>query len=183
MFRKKHVTWRSLTPGQTVHSWMIGNGTHMARSTVKDKNAAFVTLLVFGKTEEQIPSEGTMFEVDMTEQEFCERYQQRAEELVAAIQTPLPRYTIGCHEMWNSWITYDPYEMAALCLQHKMRIIGHCKDITPKRNLFDSKLIQDIGICAEYADGDKIWCHASMDSLQDMLKLWEKRQARLAKEA
>lgn len=182
MIRKKYVTWRSLEKGQTVHSWKIGNGTRMARSTVKEKNAAFVTLLIFGTTEEQIPSEGTMFEVDMTEQEFRQRYQKQAEELMAAIQTTLPRYAIGYHEMWNSWITYDPYEMAALCQKDKIRIIGHCKDITPKHNLFDNT-VQDIGICAEYEDGEKIWCHASMDALQDMLKLWEKRQARLVNEA
>lgn len=52
-------------------------------------------------------------------------------------------------------------------------MLGHCTEILPKRNLFNEDLVLDIGICAEYQDGDKFWCHGSMLDLKEMTQRWE----------
>ena len=59
-------------------------------------------------------------------------------------------------------MSYDPYEMAAACKEHELKVVGHCTDVMPKHSLIDSSVVQDIGICAEYEkSGEKIWCHWS----------------------
>lgn len=176
----KKVTWRHLSLGQEVCGWSTGNTSHGALATVVAANSAMVTLNVFGTREEQVSSEETMFEVELTDEEFHQKYQTGAEAIIKAIQTKLPRGSIGCHEMWNAWLTYDPYEMAAACQEKGLKVIGHCTDITPKHTLLG--IVEDIGICAEYADGGKFWCHGSMKNLDRMLKSWERRIARMAAE-
>lgn len=131
----------------------------MASASVKARNAAFVTLLVFGTHEEKVASEGTLFGVEMSTEEFHRAYQKEAEQLVANIQTRLSAYEIGYHEAWNAWLSHDPYKMAAECKKNQIRVLGHCTDILPKRSLLDPALILDVGICAEYGNGEKIWCH------------------------
>lgn len=170
--RLKSVTWRSLSLGQQVKEWRSGQSLHMASATVKAKNAAFVTLLVFGIQEEKVASEGTLFGIEMSDEEFRRTYRKEAEQLIADIQVKIPEYAIGAHEAWNAWLSHDPYEMAAECKEHKIRVLGHCTDILPKRNLLDPNLILDVGICAEYSDGEKIWCHWSGESLKQMLASW-----------
>lgn len=48
-----------------------------------------------------------------------------------------------------------------------MKIIGHCLDIFPRTTMFNT--ILDIGICAEYEQGERIWCHANKEDLFEML--------------
>lgn len=147
----------------------------MARAVVKAKNAAFVTLLVFGTQEEKTSSEGTLFGVEMSDEEFRRAYQKEAEQLIASIQTKIPAYELGCHEGWNAWLNCDPYEMAAECKKNKIRVLGHCADIQPRSGPFDPDLILDIGICAQYEDGEKMWCHWSRRALDHMLSSWKRR--------
>ena len=64
-----------------------------------------------------------------------------------------------------------PFEIAKECREQRMRIIGRCKDIVPDKN-YISGCTQDIGVCAEYEDGERIWCHYSSEMLNDMLKIW-----------
>lgn len=183
MYNTKKITWRHLETGQRVESWSVGNSTCLSSAVVKEKNAAYVTLLIFNTREEQVPSEEAVFEVQMTETEFHQKYQTAAEKLIEAIQTPLSADAIGCHEMWNSWLTYDPYEMAAICKDQKIRVVGFCSGITPKHNLIDHSIVQDIGICAEYEDGGRIWCHGSHKRLNEMLQGWARQLDRNAEAA
>lgn len=177
MYENKKVTWRCLSVGQQVEGWSQANTSHSAIATVAAMNPAFVTLMVFGTQETRVPSEETMFEVKMTEEEFHQKYQTAAVEIVRAVQQVLPRDFIGYHEMWNAWVSYDPYEMAAACKEHELKVIGHCTDVTPKHNLIDSSVVQDIGICAEYEKGgDRIWCHWSTKDLNYLLSRWERRR-------
>lgn len=171
MARKmKYVTWRSLKKGQEIHGHKRGFSMSGYRAVVESANAAFVTILKWGKDREQISSEETMFEVKMTEEEFQAMYASEAVEVMKALRNRLPEYEIGCHEMYNAWISYNPYEMAAECKDKKMKVIGVCEEILPKRNMFDHDFILDIGICAEYEDGDRIWCHAHKEYLNDMFE-------------
>lgn len=168
--KEKFVTWRSLKKGQEIKGYKCGFSHSMFSAVVESANAAFVTVLKWGKYREQISSEETLFAVKMTEEEFQAMYADEAVELMKALRNRLPEYEIGCHEMYNAWIRYDPYEMAAECKAKKMKVIGICDEIIPKRNMFDPNYILDIGICAEYKDGDRIWCHASKEDLERMFE-------------
>ena len=174
--KRKYVTWRSLKKGQEIYGYKKGHGTCGFRGVVEAANVAFVTVLKWGTDKEDIASEETLFEVDMTEEEFRSQYSKGAAEVLQALQNKLAEYEIGYHEMWNSWIRYDPYEMAAECQERKIKVVGVCGDITPKRNLFDPDLILDIGICAEYSDGERFWCHASRTYLDEMLEQYNGRE-------
>ncbi len=167
--KSKQITYKYLKIGQEVDRWIIGGRTTMASAIVKDINASFVTLLVFGTREEKLPSEEAMFSVKMDDAEFQALYRDAAKELMKSIQNKLQDYEIGYHEMWNSWLTFDPYEMAAYCQEHDMKIIGHCDGIIPKAAMFSGEIL-DIGVCAEYSDGDKIWCHARSSDMSCMLE-------------
>lgn len=169
----KYVTWRSLKNGQEITGYKSGGTTSMFRAVVESANAAFVTVLKWGKYKEKIPAEGTMFKVAMTEDEFRSKYAKEAAEVIQALQNQLANYEIGYHEMWNGWIRYDPYELVEQCQKHKIKIVGVCNDITPKHNLFDHNFILDIGICAEESTGERFWCHASREYLDRMLDEYE----------
>ena len=58
------------------------------------------------------------------------------------------RDEIGEKEMWNAWLSSDPWEMAQLCKEKKVTVLGHCKDIAPKQAMFSGDLL-DIGVCAD----------------------------------
>lgn len=174
--KRKYVTWKSLKKGQEIHGYKRGTLTSGFYAVVESANVAFVTVLKWGTDEEKIPAEETMFEVDMTEDEFKSKYAKGAAEVIQALQNLLAEYEIGYHEMWNAWISYDPYEMAAECQDKKIKVIGVCNDITPKHIMFDPDFILDIGICAEYSDGERFWCHASRKYLDDMLSDYEGRE-------
>lgn len=174
--KRKYVTWRSLKKGQEIHGYKQGHCTCGFYAVVESTNAAFVTVLKWGTDEEKIPAEETMFEVDMTEEEFKSQHAKGAAEVIKALQNRLAKYEIGYHEMWNAWISYDPYEMAAECQDHKIKVVGVCYDITAKNALFGIDFILDIGICAEYSNGERFWCHASRKYLDDMLADYEGRE-------
>lgn len=167
--KEKEVTWRSLKKGQTIKGYKRGFSRSYFTAVVESANAAFVTVLMWGKDREQISSGGTMFKVEMTDDEFEAMYASEAVDVMKALSNRLSEYEIGCHEMYNAWIRYNPYEMAAEC-RGKLKLIGVCEEIIPKRNMFDHNFILDIGICAEDADGDRIWCHASKEYLNRMFE-------------
>jgi hypothetical protein len=70
--------------------------------------------------------------------------------------------------MWNGWLYGDIFEIAEACINEKMTIIGYCEDIVPKINTI-SGCEQNIGVCAEYDDGERIWCHYSGELLENLL--------------
>ncbi len=157
MTEQKQVTYKHLKKDQEIHGWTTGNSTTMCTAIVKDKNPAFVLVLVWGERPEQIPSEGTMFSVNMTEVEIQRKYAKEAVKVVKAFHNKLADYEIGYHEMWNAWTGSDPYEFARNCRKHKLKILGVCENVwQPGRN--DDKYV---GVCVVYEDGEKFWCHVS----------------------
>ena len=167
----KIVTYKQLKPGQKIEGWTDGHWNHMSTATVKDVNPAFVTVMKFGTEEEKIRSD-CMFTVELSDAEFKAKYHAMAKEIVKNIQTKLQQYEIGYHEMWNAWVSFDPYEMAAYCKKDNMKIVGHCTDILPKTAMFSGDTL-DIGVCAEYEDGEKFWCHARSSDLWKMVEQYE----------
>ena len=169
--KSKYVTWRHLKPGDKIEGWKEGNGKHYARATVVSVNPAHVTLLVFDRHEEMINAETSMFEVKMTEKEFQDKYAAGAAEILKNISTKLQIDVCGYHEMWNAWVSIDPYEMAAYAQKHKFKIVGHTVLSIPKLPMFGGDPL-DIGICCEYEDGERFWCHARSSYLEDMAEYY-----------
>lgn len=168
----KQVTWRSLKPGDKVKGWREGNRVSMANAVVKEANPAYVTILKFGEYEEKLNSETTLFDVEMTDKEVREKYADAAAEIVKSIQTKLHEAEIGYHEIWNSWVNPNPYEMAAYCQKYDFKIIGHVSLSVPKTAMFSGDKL-DIGICSEYSDGERFWCHARSSYIEDMLEYYQ----------
>ena len=77
----------------------------------------------------------------MTDEEIKEKYNQMAGTVVKAIQNRLENYEIGYHEIFNSWLSSDPWEMAQACVKKNLTIIGSCYDIPPKHAMFSGELL------------------------------------------
>lgn len=161
----KYVTWRALKKGMEIRGYKQENRSCFCRGTVESANAAFVRILLWGTKPEQIPSEGTMFEIEMSREEFQQIYKTGAIEVIKALQTNLAEYEAGNHAMDNGWIRYDPYEMAAQCKDREIKVIGVYRHLPQVR-----KHHIDIGICCEREDGSKFWCHGSALLLDAMLE-------------
>ena len=157
----KLVTAKNLKVGQRIEGWKIGNRTCLGAHIVKEITP-FQIRLAWRETDEgEWIDASAMFEIELTDKEFYQKYQKDAEKIQVALQNKLLRDEIGYHEMWNAWLSYDLYEMAQYCRKEKMKIIGYSEDITPKHSWAGD--ILDIGICAEEEDGTRFWCHCSRD--------------------
>ena len=161
----KYVSWRALQKGMEIRGYKQEGRTCFCHGIVESANAAFVTILLWGEKPEQIPSEETIFEVEMSREEYMQIHKTGAIEVMKALQINLSEYEIGNHAMDNGWIRYDPYEMAARCKDRGIRIIGVYRGLPQVR-----KHHVDVGICCEREDGSKFWCHGSALLLEGMLE-------------
>lgn len=163
MKETKEVTWRSLKPGQKIEQYREENRTCITSAIVHDVNSSYVTLYSWWEPEnkKKVNSETSMFSVELTEKEIHDKYREDVKEIRAAIHNRLEDYEIGYHEMWNGWVTYDPYELASYCRQEKFKIVGHHELAIPKHSFCGLTL--DMGIVAEYENGERFWCHTSKD--------------------
>lgn len=116
-----------------------------------------------------------MFLIEMTDKEIREKYHEKAGECVANIQNSLCRDEIGYHEMYNAWLSSDPWELAQSCVKSKLTILGHCSDIIPKTAMFTSEKL-DVGICVEDADGDLFWCHFTSRDIRILVERYARYQ-------
>ena len=171
MIRKdKLVTYKNLKIGQKITGARGSNCSRGFTAYVKAINPNYVTVALWredGK-EENIDS-SLMFEVEMSDEEFENKYREKAKEVIKNIQNRLLYDEIGYHEMWNSWLYGTPYEMAAYCIKEKIKIVGHSTDITPKIAMFSGDTL-DVGVCAEYEDGERFWCHYRSSDIEMLLK-------------
>ena len=62
-----------------------------------------------------------------------------------------------------------PYEIAKHCVENKMNVVGHCTDIIPKTAMFSGDTL-DTGVCVEYLDGERIWCHYRTEDIRRMIE-------------
>lgn len=169
----KLVTYKHLTVGQEIRG-TEGEGTSSSFSAiVKSINPAYVTVEMWrkGGKEERIDT-SLMFRVEMSEKEFEEKYREKAKEVITGIQNKLHSDQLGYHEMWNAWLYGTPYEIASYCVKNSMKVIGHSTDITPKIAMFSGDTL-DVGVCAEYEDGERIWCHYRSEDIKNMIEQYK----------
>jgi len=174
---EKYVTYKQLKKGQEICGVKQESLWGSFKGYVKEVNVAHVILELWepGGTEEKYPSHGTLFGIKMTEDEIRAKYNQKAGKFVKAIQNRLESYEIGPHEMWNSWLSSDPWELTQACVKEKLTIIGSCYNIIPKHAMFSDELL-DVGICVEDEDGDRFWCHFRSSSIEIMKRRYERYQ-------
>lgn len=172
----KHVTYKHLKKGQKVNGAETVGESHGFVGYVKEANAAYVILEMWrpGGREERYSSEW-LFGIEMTDEEFRGKYNRYAGEVLKAIQNTMNRDEIGYHEMWNGWLSSNPWELAQACKAKKIEVIGHCKDIVPKTAMFSGDTL-DVGVCAEYEDGERFWCHFKSEDIKTMIHSYERYQ-------
>lgn len=170
MKESKLVTYKNLRIGQEITGTRGDGCSRGFIAYVKSINPAFVTVELWrkGGEEEKINS-SLMFEVEMPKEEFQEKYHEKAREVLTGIQNRLHGDEIGYHEMWNAWLYGTPYEIANECVKRNMRVIGHSFDISPKYAMFSGDLL-DVGVCAEYDDGERFWCHFRSQDIKEMVE-------------
>lgn len=71
----------------------------------------------------------------------------------------------------NAWLYGTPYEIASYCIKNGMKVVGHSTDITPKTVMFSGDTL-DVGVCAEYEDGERFWCHYRSENIKEMIELY-----------
>lgn len=163
-YNEKLVTWRHLKPGMEVCGVKYAGGASYFRGEVASVNASTVKILLWGREPKEFSAEETMFRVELTREEFERKYAAGAQEILRALKTTLENYAIGDSERDNSWISYDPYEMAARCAERNIRVLGVYKQ--PPWTHRSGGVEMDIAIVAEHSDGERFWCHASSEYLR-----------------
>lgn len=176
MKEDRKVTYKNLKVGQMINGTEYENTYSGFTAFVKDINPAFVTVEMWrqGGDEKKIDSR-SLFLLHMTEDEIIEKYNKAAGKIIEAIQSPMHRDEIGEKEMWNAWLSSNPWEMAQLCKEKKVTVLGHCRDITPKHAMFSGDIL-DIGVCAEDEDGYRFWCHFRSKDILVMKKRYQRYQ-------
>lgn len=170
---EKAVTYKNLKVGQKIKGTEFAGGFHGFSAFVKAVNPAYVTVEMWrkGGNVEKIDA-SLMFRIEMTEEEFKEKYRDEAKEVIKGIQNKLHGDELGYHEMWNAWLYGTPYEIASYCVKNKMKVVGHSSDITPKHAMFSGEVL-DVGVCAEYEDGERLWCHYRSEDIKKMLERYK----------
>lgn len=170
---EKLVTYKNLEIGQEIKGHADGGCSSGYAGYIKEINPAFVTVAMWredGKLKKINSS--CMFKVEMTVEEFNSKYKEKAREVLKGIRNKLHGDEIGYHEMWNAWLYGTPYEMASHCVQNNMMVIGYSPDICPKTAMFSGDIL-DAGVCAEYEDGERFWCHFRSKDIEDMLEQYQ----------
>ena len=164
MTETKYISFSELKIGMEIKGYKKGNTTSFCtQEVISIKNNS--VSLSWGNTLEN--ASDYMFEVELTKEELQEKYKNDIEEIREALNHDLGQVD-GYHEMWNSWLcARDLAEMASTLKEHKLRIIGYATLTVPKTTMFGTTL--DIGVVAEYEDGERIWCHTSDEHRKRLL--------------
>lgn len=165
----KYVTYKNLRVGQEIKGTKDGASTRGFVAYVKNINPAYITVSMWRENgkEEKLNS-NLLFQVEMSKKEFEDKYRKNAKEVLCGINNKLNGDEIGYHEMWNAWLYGTPYEIARHCVKDKIRVVGYSSDIIPKIATFSGDTL-DIGVCAEYDDGERFWCHYRYSDIEKML--------------
>lgn len=176
MEETRRVTYKQLEIGQQISGTIHGGMSESFRAYVKEINAAYVTVEMWepGGRQEQISSEA-WFLIALTDDEIRDKYNEKAAEIIRNVQKPLHLDEIGSHTQANAWISSNPWELAMECGKRNYTILGHCKDIMPKRSFLGGTLL-DVGICALDKDGDRFWCHFSSQYIEVLARRYERYQ-------
>lgn len=172
---KKRVSIKRMKVGDTFQYLVHPNGTRIASFKIVEMSGAFCKLEVYDKIETW-STEGLYAEVPLSDEEFKEKYKEKATDLIEKLKHEITDlHEIGSHEMWNSWIDTDVYEFAANCTKYNIEVLGwfNLKDNAKE---FAQGMMLDIGIVARDED-NTFWCHARKEWIDYIIKDWEKENA------
>lgn len=157
----KKIPLKAVPLGTKFSHLITANSSRMADFQLIKINGAFATLTCYG-TAETVSTENAFIEVPLSESEFKAKYKEEAKKIVKAIKNEVPfePECIGSHEIWNSWIDVDPYQMASNCLYENITVIGFCY-LRKESKFLSTDTVLDIGIVAEDESGERFWCHSS----------------------
>lgn len=175
----KLVSWEQLTVGQRIEGYELKTVSDIKKisiisGVVKEIVSNYVVIETGTNSKHSIEDfvpKMAMFEILLTEEELKQKYARQLKELLQALQNKLYYDEIGYHEMWNSWLRIDPYEMLQELSEHNIHVVGFCSDITPKTSWLTGDAL-DIGICAEYDNGERFWCHWKSKYLRFLLECY-----------
>lgn len=160
----KYISLSELRVGMEIQGYKKGCSESFCCQEVKSIKNNSVTLS-WGTTLEN--ASDYMFSVELTDEELQEKYKDAIQEIKEALNHDLGQVD-GYHEMWNSWLYgADLAELASTLNEHNLRIIGYATLTTSKITMFGTTL--DIGVVAEYEDGERIWCHTSSEHIKSLL--------------
>ena len=160
----KYIPLSKLKVGMEIQGYKKGNTTSFCtQDVVAIKNNT--VSLSWGTTLEN--ASDYMFSIELTDEELQEKYKDAIQEIKEALKHDLGQVD-GYHEMWNSWLCANNLaEMASSLKEHKLKIIGYATLTTPKTTMFGTTL--DIGVVAEFDNGERIWCHTSSEHIKYLL--------------
>lgn len=165
---RKRIPLKQVKEG-TKFNILISNSTSTTASyELIKQQGIFAILKVFGDREERVSTENAFIEIELTAEEMKDKYSNKAKEIAKNLHNKIPfdsRY-IGYHEMWNSWIDPDPYQMASNCEYEKLEVIGIC-ELGDAEKVIGDYLTLDIGVVARTDDGNVFWCHSASKWFND----------------
>lgn len=166
MREEKYIPLSELKVGMEIQGYKSGNTTTCYRRkivTIKDNTVSFDWGEALNNASEYL------FAIYMTNEELRKKYNTEIEELKEALNHDLGQVD-GYHEMWNSWLysSDNLAQMASELKQNKLRIVGYATLTVPKHSMFSDNVL-DIGVVAEYEDGERIWCHTSNEHRKRLL--------------
>lgn len=162
----QYITAHQLKPNQECEGYKTPTTSSFCSFKVVQVTESGVEVLMWGKNPQILPLDA-LYEVKLTEKEFTEKYFSLAKDIYKRLQNKMFLEYAGYHEMWNAWIDYDIYQLAANLQEHHLELLGYIELNSPKLSFCGTKL--DIGLVVK--DGEDIfWCHASRKYLDDMLE-------------
>ena len=163
----KLVPIKKMKVGDKFHNLRHPGGSQMASFEIVEICGAYCKIKVYDR-EKTYSTEELFAEVPLSDEEFKAKYKEEAKKIVKAIKNEVPfePECIGSHEMWNSWIDVDPYQMASNCLYEHITVIGFCY-LRRESKFLSTDTVLDIGVVAENEDGERFWCHANSKWFND----------------
>ena len=162
----KYIPAQQLKPGQQCSGYKGDTSTSFCSFTVQEIKDNGVHVLMWGKDPKILPLD-CLYEVELTEKEFTEKYFSLAKDTYKRLQNKMFLEYAGYHEMWNAWIDYDIYQLTANLQEYHLELLGYVELNSPKLSFCGTKL--DIGLVVREGE-DIFWCHASRKYLNDMLE-------------
>lgn len=151
---------RDLLPGETF-KWLKtpNNGEIFADFEVVRQEGFFTVLKVYG-IEEKYLTENAYAKLPISAEMKREKYAKEGQEIISAMKNKLPfePSIIGHHEMDNSWIDCDPYDMAEVCKDKHITVLGYCDLGEHSRDDLNIAIVAEDNI-----DKNRFWCHGSSD--------------------
>lgn len=172
---ENEVTYKHLAIGQEIKGVKTGTVRTGFTGYVFAINPSYVTVSMWKKDgRKEKYSTDSIFIIEMTEEEYREKWNKKAGEVVTALQNRMLLDEIGYHSMFNAWVSSNPWEMAEACSRQNYRLLGYCPDIPAKHSLAGD--LMDIGFCVETEEEDRIWCHARSSYLEALSRRYERYQ-------